>query len=103
MGSDEQSGSAEAPGGLRDSLPEGPPGDAGRTESPGRVGVDGRTRARERSAIATIVLLLALASPLRFLWAAPSRPWWLIFVLWVGAVVLGLWLARPLGGRGREP
>jgi len=40
-----------------------------------------------------------LASPLRHLWAADERPWYLPFVIWLGVIALPVLLERW----GREP
>jgi|RhiMethySRZTD1v2_1073278.scaffolds.fasta_scaffold12863_8 hypothetical protein len=50
---------------------------------------------RARSLLATAFALLIVASPLRVLWAQPSRGWLTPFVLWGALALLGYWATRP--------
>jgi hypothetical protein len=50
---------------------------------------------RQRSLLATAFAVLLVASPLRMIWAHPSRGWLAPFVAWVGLVLLGAWTTFP--------
>jgi hypothetical protein len=54
---------------------------------------------RARSLLATALAVLVLASPVRLLWAHPSRGWSSVFVLWGGVLLLTAWVGRGPGGR----
>lgn len=43
------------------------------------------------------VAVLLFASPVRRLWLAEGRPWYLPFAVWLGVIVLGGWAARRGG------
>jgi hypothetical protein len=51
-------------------------------------------RARDLSLLSFGVALLVFASPLRLIWAAEGRPWYLPFVLWLLVGLLAFWVAR---------
>ena len=57
-------------------------------------------RGRSPSATPLLIagmLLLAFGTPLRVLWADPSAPWWVAFVVW-GSAIIALYCterARP--------
>ena len=55
-----------------------------------------RTGRPDRVVPLAVLAVLLLLSPAVRLWAAPDRPWWLIFALW--AVLIG---AIGVLGRGR--
>jgi hypothetical protein len=50
--------------------------------------------ARDSSWLALGVASLVIASPLRHLWAADARPWYLPFVVWLAMIVLPRLLSR---------
>jgi hypothetical protein len=54
-----------------------------------------RLRSGARSLLAITFALLLTASPLRIMWAHPSRGWLAPFVVWGAMVVLGAWVTRP--------
>jgi len=54
-----------------------------------------RLRSRARSWLATAFALLLTASPLRILWAHPSRGWLAPFVVWGAMAALAAWVTRP--------
>lgn len=51
-------------------------------------------RARDLSLLSFGIALLVFATPLRLIWAADGRPWYLPFVLWLMVTVLAFWVAR---------
>lgn len=51
-------------------------------------------RGRDASWLFVGAATLLLASPLRHLWAADNRPWYLPFVLWLAIIALARLLER---------
>lgn len=54
-------------------------------------------QAKERSLALLLVALVLTASPLRTIWTHPVFGWWGPFVMWLGLICGGLWIAL---GRG---
>lgn len=50
--------------------------------------------------IVFVLALLAVASPLRSLWARPEAVWWGPFAVWLTLVAAGFWLSRRAGRDG---
>ena len=50
---------------------------------------------RTRSLLAIAFAVLLVASPLRMVWAHPSRSWLAPFVVWGALVLLAAWTTRP--------
>lgn len=53
---------------------------------------------RTRALLASALALLLLTSPVRLLWAHPSRGWWMPFAVWGVVLVLTRWAVRSPGG-----
>ena len=68
-----------------------------------RVRAEGRELSRERAAIVSVLAVIALASPVRYLWANPERPWWGVFVIWVVAVFGARWVVARAPRRRDDP
>jgi hypothetical protein len=57
------------------------------------------TSSRVLASCIAALLLLLFGTPLRVLWAHPSAPWWLVYLLW-SVAILGLFVAsRDPGAR----
>lgn len=53
-----------------------------------------RIEAKEKSAIAVSIGTMLLVFPTRRLWSFAGAPWWAPLVLWVGLLLLGVWIAK---------
>ena len=51
-------------------------------------------RSRDLSLLVFGIAALALATPLRLIWADVGRPWYLPFAVWLVINLLVLWAAR---------
>ena len=50
-----------------------------------------RASSHSLASLTAALLALAFATPLRSLWATPSTPWWVVYLLWACAIlVLGV-------------